>query len=82
MKRRRARKRPIAASLADRIREEREAAGITRQRLADDLGLHVTSVCRIENGGMGVTADLAREIATVLGIGIAQLYGEPEIKAS
>lgn len=59
--------------LGARVEQAREQAGVSRQDLADRLGVDVSMICRIEAGRVGLSAVRAAQIATALGVSIGQL---------
>jgi DNA-binding XRE family transcriptional regulator len=66
----------LALGLHRRIQEARERASITREQMAAWLGLHTTNYARIELGDVAVSAERVAEIARLLHINVASLYGE------
>lgn len=68
----------LAMGLHTRMREARVAAGITREQMAGWLGVHVTNYSRIETGSVSVSAERVGQIARLLGVSVASLYGELE----
>lgn len=46
-----------------RIKELRKKHGLTQERLAEQLGIAVNTVARIEIGNRGISIDLAIELA-------------------
>jgi transcriptional regulator with XRE-family HTH domain len=75
MKRTRARARS-RARIARLIREERVAAQLSQEDLARLTGWHPLRQSRIESGRQGVLAEDVEAIASALGVGVAELFGE------
>ena len=70
-------------SLAKKIREERNKAGLTLDELADKAGLSKTYVWELEQDDEGVkrpSADVVLKIANALSLTIADLMGLPTVK--
>ncbi len=70
--------------LGQRIRKEREAAGLTQGDLADVISLSRTSITNIERGRQKIQVHTLYEIAAKLGIQVSVLLppvdlGESEI---
>ena len=59
-----------------RIKELREAAGMTQIELASLAKITQPHLCNIENGEIGVTAKTGTKIAAALGIKLADLFRE------
>ena len=59
-----------------RLREWREAQGLTQKELAERAGIGLVTPARIE-GGQGTTPRTARKIADALGVDIVDLLEEP-----
>lgn len=62
--------------LGQRVEKEREAFGMSRAELAKELGITTANLWKIEKGQVEFTADRAKEIARILGISVARLFGE------
>lgn len=62
--------------VARRIQEIRVAKKLSRQELADRLGVTYLQVYRIETGKTDVHADDAPKLAKALDVSIASLYRE------
>lgn len=60
-----------AMELARRLRQAREAAGVSQQAAADAIGVHRTAVTQIESGN--------RSVSTLELTKLANLYGRPAI---
>ncbi len=58
----------IVEDFAERIKEAREAMGLTRELLARMVGEKVSTIKRIEDGTLVPTIDLARKLERVLKI--------------
>lgn len=65
-----------ALGLHTRVAEAREAAGYSTEQVAAWLGVHVSVIHKIERGIVGCSAERVAEIARVLGVSVASLYGE------
>lgn len=64
-----------------RLRELRQAAGLTQQQLADRAGLHRVHVAHLETGGRRpdrLNLDTARRLADALGVGLEALLSGPD----
>jgi putative transcriptional regulator len=62
----------------NRLREHREAAGLTQQDLADAVGAGRTTIIRAEQGTQSPTLELADRIADELCTTIDELFGDPD----
>lgn len=62
--------------VARRIAEIRKAKKLSRQALADRLGVTYLQVYRIENGVTDVSADVAADYADALDVSVASLFRE------
>ena len=72
-----------AMSLAKKIREERNKAGLTLDELAEKAGLSKTYLWELEQDEAGVkrpSADVVLKIADALSLTIADLMGLPTVK--
>lgn len=65
--------------LGARVELAREQAGLSRQELAEKLGVDVSLICRIEAGRVALSAVRALEIAAVLKLPIGDLYADPRL---
>jgi len=70
------------AIFARRLREVREAIGLTQQQLADPMAstgnkIHRSTIGKIENGDRPVTVGEAVQIAGILDVDLADLLTEP-----
>lgn len=72
----------MALGLHQRLAEARESANLSRRQVAGWLGVHVTNYARIETGDVSISADRVAQLARLLGVSVAWLYGEPEKRAS
>ncbi|MGO1318102.1 MAG: helix-turn-helix domain-containing protein [Cellulomonadaceae bacterium] len=63
--------------LAERIRQERERAGLSQTDLASKAGLERTAVTKIETGTRRVTALEVNRLAAAIGVRMARLFEEP-----
>jgi len=57
------------------LREKRQAAGLTPDQLASELGVSVRTVFRWEAGDSAPRIDQAPGLARALGIGLEDLFG-------
>ena len=64
---------PITTSFGGRIRFERQVKGWTRAQLADASGLTLDDITGLESGEQTASLDVAKRIATALGITMGQL---------
>src|SRR5882757_7769062 len=55
------------ASLADRLRQAREEAGLTQQQVAEWLGIRRPGVVEVESGKRAVKSDELAKLATLYG---------------
>lgn len=60
----------------NKIETLRRAANISRQTLADEVGVTVVSVFRYERGQQGLSLDMAAKIARALGVRVDDLIEE------
>ena len=64
-----------------RIRELRQAVGLTQEDLADHCGLYRSYMSRIETGKTNPTLTMIHALATSLGVPVAELFPAPvEVK--
>ena len=61
----------LAAEVGERVREAREAAGLTQRDLAARMGTSQAAVARLEAGGTGATLTTLHRVATALGLELA-----------
>ena len=59
----------LAAEVGERVREAREAAGLSQRELARRMGTSQAAVDRLEAGGVGATLTTLQRVATALGLG-------------
>lgn len=69
----------LHAGWGEKVREEREAAGLTQKALAVACGVHPTTVLRIERGDLCPNDELKWKIAAVLGVRMDVLWAWPRI---
>lgn len=60
-------------ALVARFRQVRKAAGLSQTALADRLGLHYTSLAKIETGKQNLDLSTAYRIADALGVDLLNL---------
>lgn len=61
-------KKPINIEIGQRIKQSREAAGLTQEIFAEMLGLGVKHISAMECGAVGVSLNTIRTICKVLAI--------------
>lgn len=64
----------VVAQLGANIRRLRERAGLTQDDLAEQTGIAVRSLSRIETGAMRPSLATVVEIAGALGVPVARLF--------
>jgi transcriptional regulator with XRE-family HTH domain len=65
------------------VRHWRELRGVRQQDLAEQAGIEVTRLCRIELGHLDPRAEEIEDIAKALGMTMPEFYGATdEAKAS
>lgn len=70
-------------ALGEHIRLVRRARGISRQKLAESIGMHIGNYAKIERGTKNVTYDTLLRIADGLGVELTvKLVGRRKKKAS
>lgn len=60
--------------VANRIEELRTRAGLSRQELADQVGVHYQTIGYIERGEYSPSLVLALRIASVLGASVEEIF--------
>jgi transcriptional regulator with XRE-family HTH domain len=68
----------LSASFARVLRREREARGLSQERLAHKAGLHRTYVGLIERGLRNPTLEASHALARALGTSLSAMIGEAE----
>lgn len=63
--------------LGRRVREERQSAGLTLERLGEMAGITGAFVAHIEAGRKHATLETVRKISRALGLPIGELLAEP-----
>lgn len=58
----------LAADVGERVRAEREAAGLSQRELAARMGTSQAAVARLEAGGVGATLTTLHRVAIALGM--------------
>ena len=61
-------KKPINMEIGQRIKRNREAAGLTQETFAEMIGLGVKHISAIERGAVGVSLNTVQTICRVLAI--------------
>jgi len=56
----------FAAEVGDRVRQAREAAGLSQRELAARMGTSQAAVARLEAGGVGATLTTLQRVAAAL----------------
>lgn len=69
----------LHAGWGEKVREEREAAGLTQKALADACDVHPTTVLRIERGDLCPNDELKWKIAGALGVRMDVLWAWSQI---
>jgi len=67
--------------IANRIEELRNAAGISRQELADQVDVHYQTIGYIERGEYSPSLVLALKMASVLGASVEEIFWLDEEEA-
>ena len=63
--------------LAERIREEREWLGTTREKVAEMLGVELAAVTAWESGEAEPTGDQVEQLARLFHLPVERLHGAP-----
>lgn len=66
----------VAVRFGKRLREVREEAGISQERLAELATLHRTYVSSVERGKRNISIENIERLATALGISMRDLMPE------
>ena len=61
----------LAAEVGERVREAREAAGLTQRELARRMGTSQAAVDRLEAGGVAATLTTLQRVASALGLQVS-----------
>lgn len=61
-------KKPMNIEIGQRVKQERESAGLTQERFSELLGLGEKHISAIECGAVGVSLSSLQKICTVLAI--------------
>ena len=61
----------LALEVGERVRDAREAAGLSQRELAARMGTSQAAVARLEAGGTGATLTTLQKVATALGLTVA-----------
>jgi putative transcriptional regulator len=64
--------------VTNRVEEIRSGLGMTRQELADNVGVHYQTIGYIERGDYSPSLVLALKIATVLGRSVEDIFSLEE----
>lgn len=65
-----------------KIKDRREAAGMTQQELADKSGVSRTTIATLESNGGNTTTKTLAKIATALGITVDALFFDESVKSA
>ena len=60
--------------VANRLEEARTQSGLSRQELADEVGVHYQTIGYIERGEYSPSLVLALRIASVLGASVEEIF--------
>jgi ribosome-binding protein aMBF1 (putative translation factor) len=61
----------LAIEVGDKVRDAREAAGISQRELATRMGTSQAAVARLEAGGVGATLTTLQKVAAALDLKIS-----------
>ena len=61
----------LALEVGERVREAREAAGLTQRELATRMGTSQAAVARLEAGGTGATLTTLQKVASALDLTVS-----------
>ncbi|MFG5863815.1 helix-turn-helix domain-containing protein [Metapseudomonas sp. CR1201] len=64
----------LRRQFGNRVRELRQAKGITQEAFADQCGFARTYMSRVETGGANPSLDAIKVLADALGISISTLF--------
>lgn len=64
----------LADRIGSRIRELRNEAGLSQEKLADRCGVHRTYIGAIERGEKNITAKTAEKVGSALDVSIEELF--------
>lgn len=67
----------LNAKFGELLREKRDAAGLSQQRLADDAGVARSTIVKIEGGVEGVRLFVLYRLAKALGLHPRELLPDP-----
>lgn len=67
--------------IGSRIRQLREAAGLSQEQLSFECGLHRTYISSIERGERNVAVINLRRIADALGVPVIDLFAFDELSS-
>ncbi|WP_299932292.1 helix-turn-helix transcriptional regulator [uncultured Nocardioides sp.] len=68
----------LSRLIAGRLASERRELGWSMERLADEAGVHRTSIGLIERGQRSMTLDVADRLAQSLGLRLSELLKDAE----
>ena len=58
----------LALDVGEKVRDAREAAGLSQRELATRMGTSQAAVARLEAGGVGATLTTLQKVAAALGL--------------
>lgn len=61
----------LALEVGERVRDAREAAGLTQRELAARMGTSQAAVARLETGGTGATLTTLQKVASALDLTVS-----------
>ena len=65
---------PLRRQFGNRVRELRQASGVTQEEFADKCGFARTYMSRIETGGANPSIDAIKVLADALGVNMSRLF--------
>lgn len=63
----------LSKRFGKRLRDLRKEARLTQQELADESGLHITFIARLETGNRNPTLKSCAALARALGVSLSEL---------
>lgn len=60
----------------NKVRELRKAKGMTQEQLAEKVGVHFTTIAKIERAERGLSVDMLAALARALGVAPIEIIGE------
>ena len=68
----------VFVRFGERLREVRQRAGVSQEKLADQAGLHRTYVSSVERGKRNISLQNIERLALALGVTMADLMPRPK----